>query len=91
MFFFFMCIYNHISMLFKKDLIEKILKGKKTVTSRSKPLYRVGDVTNLMANKDYSKATGKYIKITAVYDKALGKFTDEDSLLKAHSETQTAA
>jgi hypothetical protein len=32
-----------------------------------------------MANKDHSKATGKYIKITAVYDKALGKFTDEDS------------
>ena len=66
-------------MMFKKDLIDKTLNGTKTMTSRDKPLYKVGAVTNLMANKDYSKATGKYIKITAVYDKALGKFTDEDS------------
>jgi len=31
-----------------------------------------------MANKDYSKVSGKYIKITAVYPKALGEFTDKD-------------
>ena len=61
-------------MMFKKDLIDKILTGTKTMTSRDKPLYKVGAVTNLMANKDYSKATGKYIKITAVYEKALGRF-----------------
>jgi len=42
-------------------------------------LYKVGAVTNLMVNKDYSKATRKYIKITTVYDRARGKFTDEDS------------
>ena len=29
-----------------------------------------------MANKDYSKISGKYIKITEVYQKALGTFTD---------------
>ena len=56
----------------------KILEGKKTMTSRKKKLCAEGEVTNLMANKDYSKVTGKYIKIT-VYQKILGKFTDEDS------------
>jgi hypothetical protein len=34
------------------------------------------EVTNLMANKDYSKISRKYIKITKVYQKALGTFTD---------------
>jgi hypothetical protein len=33
-----------------------------------------------MASKDYSKVTGKYIKITRVYEKILGKFTDEDAM-----------
>jgi uncharacterized protein YqfB (UPF0267 family) len=63
-------------MMFKKDLIDLILAGKKTLTSRDKKLYEVGEVTNLMANKDYSKISGKYIKITKVYQKALGTFTD---------------
>ena len=66
-------------MLFTKDLIEKILEGKKTMTSRSKRLYNVGDITNLMANKDYSKITNKYIKIVKVYFKKLGDFTEEDA------------
>ena len=66
-------------MLFKKELIDKILKGKKTMTSRRKKLCEEGDVTNLMANKDFSKITGKYLKITRVYQKILGKFSDEDS------------
>jgi hypothetical protein len=66
-------------MLFTKDLIEKILEGKKTMTSRSRKLYNVGDITNLMANKDYSKITGKYIKIVKVYPKKLGDFTEEDA------------
>ena len=66
-------------MLFKKDLIERILAGKKTMTSRSKKLCEVGDLTNLMANKDYSKQTGKYLRITKVYRKFLGEFTVEDS------------
>jgi hypothetical protein len=66
-------------MMFKKDLIHKILTGSKTMTSRSKPLYKEGKVTNLMANKDYSKLTGKHIRITKVYQKELNKFIDEDS------------
>ena len=49
------------------------------MTSRRKKLYDVGDVTNLMANKDYSKVTGKYLRITKVYRKFLGEFTVEDS------------
>jgi len=65
--------------MFKKELIDKILKGTKTMTSRSKPLYRKGEITNLMANKDYSKSTGKYIRITKVYQKALNEFDNEDS------------
>lgn len=52
-------------MMFKKDLIDKIFRGTKTMTSRDKPLYKVGAMTNLMANKDYSKATGKCIETTA--------------------------
>ena len=66
-------------MLFKKELIDIILAGKKTMTSRQKKLYEVGDVTNLMANKDYSKLTGKYLKIIKVYRKFLGEFTVDDS------------
>jgi hypothetical protein len=62
--------------MFKKDLIDLILAGKKTMTSRDKKLCDVGEITNLMANKDYSKIAGKYIKITKVYQKALGTFTD---------------
>ena len=66
-------------MLFKKELIDLILAGKKTMTARHKKLCEVGDVTNLMANKDYSKLTGKYLKITKVYRKFLGEFTVDDS------------
>jgi len=66
-------------MLFNKDLIDKVLDGKKTMTSRSKQLCEVGEVTNLMANRDFSKISGKYIKITAVYPKALGEFTDYEA------------
>ena len=66
-------------MMFKKVLIELILQGKKTMTSRAKPLYEVSDITNLMADKDYSKTSGKYIKITKVYQKPLSEFTDIDA------------
>lgn len=66
-------------MLFKKDLINLILEGKKTMTSRDKPLNKVGNATNLMANRDYSKISVKYIKITKVYKKALKEFTDSDA------------
>ena len=69
-------------MFFKKDLIDLILVGKKTMTSRRKKFCEVGDFTNLMANKDYSKLTGKYLKITKVYRKFLGKFSVDD----AHKE-----
>jgi hypothetical protein len=31
-----------------------------------------------MANKDYSKVSGKYIKIRAVYQKALSEFIDNE-------------
>jgi hypothetical protein len=66
-------------MMFKKVLIDLILQGKKTMTSRSKPLYKVGVTTNLMADRDYSKISGKYLKITKVYKKALNEFTDKDA------------
>lgn len=65
--------------MFKKKLIELILAGKKTMTSRQNKLCEVGTTTNLMANKDYSKMSGEYIKITRVYQKALGIFTDKDA------------
>jgi hypothetical protein len=65
--------------MFKKVFIEKIMQGKKTMTSRSEPRYKAGEVTNLMANKDYSKISGKSIKITAVYPKTLGTFTDNEA------------
>lgn len=65
--------------MFNKELIDKILNGSKTMTSRSKPLCKEGEDTNLMANKDYSKLTGKRIRITKVYQKTLSEFTNEDS------------
>jgi hypothetical protein len=69
-------------MMFNKDLILLILEGKKTMTSRDKALYVEGDITNLMANKDYSKETGLYIRITKVYQKTLEDFTSTE----AHKE-----
>lgn len=69
----------YFSMMFKRELIDKILNGTKTMTSRAKPLCKEGKVTNLMSNKDFSKLTGKYIRITKVYQKALSEFTNEDS------------
>ena len=66
-------------MLFKKELIDLILAGKKTMTSSYMKVCEVGDVINLMAKKDYSKLTGKYLRITKVYRKFLGEFTVDDS------------
>jgi hypothetical protein len=66
-------------MMFKKELIDKILAGKKSMTSRSKQLYNVGDITNLTADRDYSKSSGKYIKISKLYKKTLSKFTNSDA------------
>lgn len=54
-------------MLFSKVLIEKILLGTKTSTMRNKVQVNAGKITNLMADRDYSKISGKYIKITKVY------------------------
>jgi hypothetical protein len=65
--------------MFTKFLIDLILAGKKTMTSRDKPLCRVGEDTNLMANWNYSKITGKRIMITNVYKKALSQYTDTDA------------
>jgi hypothetical protein len=64
--------------MFPKELINKILEGKKTMTSRDKILCKEGKITNLMANRDYSKITRKYIRITKVYPKRLGDFNDKD-------------
>jgi hypothetical protein len=74
--------------MFNKDLIDLILKGKKTMTSRTKKLYESGTITNLMANKDYSKLTGKFIKITKVYPKKLGDFTNEDAQREGFNNLQ---
>jgi hypothetical protein len=68
-----------IHMMFKKALIDKILSGEKTATRRVRQQAKVGDVLNLMANKDYSKETGIYIEITRVYPQRLGDMTDEDA------------
>jgi len=76
-------------MLFKKYLIDLILAGKKTMTSRSKPLYKPGDITNLMANKDYSKTSGKYIQITEVYQKTLADFTNLDAQKEGFQNLQS--
>ena len=65
-----------MGMMFNRDMIEKILSGKKTSTIRSKIQYETGDITNLMANKNFSKITGKNIEITRVYPIKLGKIDD---------------
>ena len=76
-------------MMFKKYLIDLILTGKKTMTSRSKPLYKPGDITNLMANKDYSKISGKHIQITKVYQKTLANFTNLDAQKEGFQNLQS--
>jgi len=74
-------------LIFKRELaIENILQGKKTMTSRSKQLHEVGDTTNLMADRDYSKSSGKYIKMTKVYRKAISEFTDIDAKQRGFRE-----
>lgn len=76
-------------MMFKKYLIDLILAGKKTMTSRSKPLYKVGETTNLMANRDYSKISGKYIKITKVYQMSLAAFGDLEAQKEGFENLQS--
>jgi hypothetical protein len=66
-------------MMFKNDLIILILAGKKTTTSRDEKLCEVGETTNLMADRGYSKMSGKRIRITKVYQKALGALTDSEA------------
>lgn len=66
-------------MLFSKELIELILAGKKTMTSRDAIQFRAGDLTILMANKDYSKISGKCIRFIRIYCKPIGSFTEEDA------------
>ena len=77
------------AMLFKKYLIDLILEERKSMTSRSRQLYKPNDITNLMANKDYSKITGKYLKITKVYQKSLGDFTDSDAQKEGFDDLQS--
>ena len=65
--------------MFNKDLISRILSGKKVMTARARKLHDVGKVTKLMANKDYSKLSGKSIKFTKIHQKKLGEFNDVDA------------
>ena len=76
-------------MMLKKYLIDLILEGRKSITSRAKQLYKPGDITNLMANRDYSKITGKYLKITKVYQKSLGDFTYSDAQKEGFDNLQS--
>lgn len=59
------------------------------MTSRSKQLYKPGDISNLMANSDYSKITGKYLRITKVYQKSLGDFTESDAQKEGFNNLQS--
>jgi hypothetical protein len=65
--------------MFSKYLIDLILDGKKTMTSRDEPQCEVGKDTNLMANQNYSEITGMRIIITKLYEKTLSQFTDIDA------------
>ena len=66
-------------MMINKDLIKKILVGKKTWTCGDKPISKVGRKENLMANKDYSKISGKYLSMKRIFPKTLGSFTDKEA------------
>ena len=75
--------------MFKKYLIDLILDGKKSMTSRDKQLYKLGEVTNMMSNRDYSKISGKYLRITKVYQKSLSNFTDIEAKKEGFDNLQT--
>lgn len=66
-----------VNPLFPDVLIDKILVGRKTQTTRDYEI-KVGRVVHLMSNHNRSLITRKYIKITKAYKKTLGTFTDED-------------
>jgi len=74
-------------MMFDNYLIDQILVGRKTQTSRTKR-YEVGRIENLMSNYNYSKLTGNFIKITKVYQKRLGAFTNQDAKKEGFSDLQ---
>jgi hypothetical protein len=46
--------------------LDKVLESRKTMISRSKPLYKVGDITNRMADRDYSKISDIHIKVIRI-------------------------
>ena len=66
-----------ITVIFTRQLINKILGGEKTSTIRKKALCKEGSITNLMENKDYSKLTGKRIKVVRIYPMKLRDGTNE--------------
>jgi len=63
-------------MLFKKELVEKILKGEKTQTRRLNGKYKVGNIY-AVCTRWYSPAVA-WIKITGKRTERLGDISLED-------------
>ena len=74
-------------MMFKRDLLEKILSGSKTQTRRlhTKTL-RKGKIYAL--KKKWIENTGKYIRITKFYEQKLSEITQEEIIKEGFSNLE---
>ena len=74
-------------MMFKKDLLEKVISGLKTQTRRlHKKTLRKGKIYAL--KKNWLENTGEYIKITKVYHQKLSEITQEEIIKEGFSSLE---
>jgi len=69
--------YHQLTLLFKKQFLQQIIKGTKTQTRRlKKPQLTIGKTYPL--RKNYQTNLPHSIKIIDIYPQILGEITDED-------------
>lgn len=65
-------------MMFKKELLDLVLSGRKTQTRRlHSRLLRVGHIYAIQVSR--VESTGYYIKITNVYQQRLGDVSEDEA------------
>ena len=74
-------------MMFKKDLLDMVLSGRKTQTRRlHKHALKVGRTYKV--NKNYFETTGEYIRITKVFPQKLINITQEEIIKEGFSNLE---
>jgi hypothetical protein len=73
-------------MMFKRDLLEKVLSGLKTQTRRLNTNFREGKTYTL--KKNWVENTGKHIKITKTYNQKLGEINYSEIIKEGFSSLE---